>query len=183
MKISRVSLLQQCACLGSDQRGVSAVEFAMLLPLMLTLYLGAAEISQGVGIDRKVTLTARTVADLAAQVTTISSSDMANILAASSSVIAPYNASQLRVTVSQISIDSNSNPTISWSCTLNGTAHGVGSSANIPTALKIANTSLIWGEASYSYRPPIGYVITGTLNLSDQIYMSPRLSSSVTASC
>jgi Flp pilus assembly protein TadG len=183
MKTLRVSLLQRCACLGRDQRGVSAVEFAMLLPLMLTLYLGAAEISQGVGIDRKVTLTARTVADLAAQVSTISSSDMANILAASSSVIAPYNASQLKVTVSQISIDSNSNAKISWSCTLNGTAHGVGSAVSIPTALKIANTSLIWGEATYSYTPPIGYVVTGTLNLADQIYMSPRLSSSVTASC
>ena len=65
-------------CAG-DQRGVSAVEFAMLLPLMLTLYLGAVEISQGVGIDRKVTLTSRTVADLASQVSSISNADMTNI--------------------------------------------------------------------------------------------------------
>ena len=42
--------------LASDQRGVSAVEFAMLLPLMLTLYLGGVEVSQGISIDRKVTL-------------------------------------------------------------------------------------------------------------------------------
>ena len=41
----------------------------MLLPLMLTLYLGAVEVSQAVGVDRKVTLTSRTVADLASQVT------------------------------------------------------------------------------------------------------------------
>ena len=54
--------------LAGDERGVSAVEFAMLLPLMLTLYLGAVEISQGIGADRKVTLTARTVADLVSQV-------------------------------------------------------------------------------------------------------------------
>ena len=47
--------------LASDERGVSAVEFAMLLPLMLTLYLGAVEVSQGVGADRKATLTARTI--------------------------------------------------------------------------------------------------------------------------
>jgi Flp pilus assembly protein TadG len=53
-----------------DQRGVSAVEFAMLLPLMITLYLGAVEISQGVGIDRKVTLTTRTVADRASTMPT-----------------------------------------------------------------------------------------------------------------
>ena len=43
--------------LVSDERGVSAVEFAMLLPLMLSLYLGAVAVSQGIGADRKVTLT------------------------------------------------------------------------------------------------------------------------------
>src|SRR5437763_8995332 len=95
------------AGLARDQRGVSAVEFAMLLPLMITLYLGAVEISQGVGIDRKVTLTSRTVADLASQVTTIASSDMQNILNASSSVIAPYDSTKLQVTVSEVTIDSN----------------------------------------------------------------------------
>ena len=76
-----------------DQRGVSAVEFAMLLPLMLTLYLGAVEVSQGIGIDRKVTLTARTVADLASQVSSINNADMTNMLNASAAVIAPFHAS------------------------------------------------------------------------------------------
>ena len=56
----------------------------MLLPLMITLYLGSVEISQGVGIDRKVTLTSRTVADLASQVSSISNSDMTNMLNAAS---------------------------------------------------------------------------------------------------
>src|SRR5436189_1298081 len=68
MKMVYRSLSLQIARLRRDQAGVSAVEFAMLLPLMLTLYLGAVEISQGVAIDRKVTLTAHTVADLASQV-------------------------------------------------------------------------------------------------------------------
>jgi Flp pilus assembly protein TadG len=169
--------------LRDDQRGVSSVEFAVLLPLMLTLYLGAVEISQAVGADRKVTLTSRTLADLASQVSSISSSDMNNILAASSSVIAPYDSSKLQVTVSEVTIDGNSNAKIAWSCTLGGAAHTVGSSVTLPAALNVANTSLIWGEASYSYRPAIGYVVTGTLNLRDQIYMRPRLSDSVSGSC
>ena len=73
--MTRACIAWLCTCRRSDQpaslgdeRGVSAVEFAMLLPLMLTLYLGAVEISQGIGADRKVTLTARTVADLVSQV-------------------------------------------------------------------------------------------------------------------
>ena len=139
--------------------------------------------SQAVGIDRKVTLTSRTVADLASQVSTIARSDMSNILNASSAVISPYDSGQLKVTVSQIAMDANGNATVSWSCTKGGTAHAISSSASVPAALKIANTSLIWGEAAYSYKPTIGYVVTGTLNLSNQIYMRPRLSDSITASC
>ena len=183
MTISRLSLSQYLVRLGRDQRGVSAVEFAMLLPLMITLYLGTVEVSQGVGIDRKVTLTARTVADLAAQVTSISSADMSSILNASSQLIMPYDPSKLKVTVSQVLIDANSKATIDWSCTLSGSAvHNKGDAVALNAALANPNTSLIWGEVSYSYKPTIGYVVTGTLNLSDYIYMAPRLSSSVTLS-
>lgn len=183
MKTGQCTFTQQLARFRDDQNGISAVEFAMLLPLMLTLYLGTVEVSQAVGIDRKVTLTSRTVADLASQVTTIASSDMQNILNASSAVIAPYDATKLKVTVSQVTIDGNGAAKVSWSCTLGGSAHAVGSAVTLPAALNVANTSLIWGEASYTYTPTIGYVITGSMNLADKIYMRPRLSDSINATC
>src|SRR6266571_7773864 len=85
-----------------DERGVSAVEFALLLPLMLTLYLGAVEVSQGIGADRKVTLTARTISDLVSQVSTINNAGMTNSLNAASAVMAPYSSANLKVTVSCI---------------------------------------------------------------------------------
>jgi len=171
---------QRLVSFARDRRGVSAVEFAMLLPLMVTLYLGAVEISQGVGVDRKVTLTTRTVADLASQVSSINYADMTNVLNASSSVIAPFDATKLKVTVSEVKIDASNLATIAWSDTLpGGTARAVGSTVILPQALNVANTYLIWGEVSYSYKPAIGYVVTGTLNLSDQIYMRPRISDSV----
>ena len=93
----------------------------MLLPVMITLYLGAVEVSQGIGIDRKVTLTTRTVADLASQVASINNADMSNILNASSAVIAPYDTSRLQVTVSAVEIDSNGIAKVAWSDTLGGT--------------------------------------------------------------
>ena len=52
----------------------------MLLPLMVTLYLGGVEVSQAIAVDRKVTLVARTLADLVAQATSITNADMTNIL-------------------------------------------------------------------------------------------------------
>lgn len=162
---------------GGDRRGVSAVEFALLAPLMITLYVGCAEISDGVAADRKVSLTAAALANLAAQVTTISSSDMTNILDASSAIIAPYSTSQLSITLSCINIDANRNATVKWSVTRGGTARS--GSITVPSALAVASTQLLLGEATYQYRPTVGYTVTGTLNLSDRMYMSPRITAPV----
>jgi Flp pilus assembly protein TadG len=172
-------LARRLARLAGDERGVSAVEFALLLPLMLTLYLGAVEVSQGIGADRKVTLTTRTVADLVSQVSGLTASDMTNSLNAASAVMAPYSSSNLKVTVTSVKIDANSNATVDWSATMNGTARSKGSTVTLPTALLIANTSLIWSEVQYTYTPTIGYVISGSLTLKDQIYMRPRMSDSI----
>ena len=171
---------RQMLRLAKDKRGVSAVEFALVLPLMMTLYLGGVEVSQGVAIDRKVTLTSRTVTDLVSQVASVNNAGMNAILTASNAVFAPYPSTNAKVTVSVLTIDANSKVTVAWSDTLNGTARAVGSSASIPSALVVPNTSLVWGEVSYNYKPVVGYVLTGTLNLTDQIFMRPRLSDTIT---
>jgi Flp pilus assembly protein TadG len=164
---------------AKERRGIAAVEFAMLLPMMMTLFLGSVEITTGVAIQRKVTLTARAVADLSSQFTAIADSDMTNILNASSDIIAPYASAQLASVVSELSINAQGQATVVWSDTLNGTARTVGSTVTIPSNLAIANTYLILGEAQYKYSPPYGYVVTGTLTLSDQIYMRPRQANSI----
>jgi Flp pilus assembly protein TadG len=166
---------------AADQRGVSAVEFAILLPLMLTLYLGGVEVSQAVSADRKTTLVAHTVGDLTAQASNVTTADMTNVLNASSAVAYPFASANLRVTVSSVCINSTGTvATIAWSRTLNGTARSGTVTSLIPSALMVASTSLVWGEASYAYRPTIGWTITGTLNLGDKFFLRPRLSNSVT---
>lgn len=156
-----------------DRRGVSAVEFALLAPVMIALYLGCVETSDGVAAGRKVSLTAAALANLTAQVSTITSGDMTNILDASSAIIVPYSASNLKITVSCINIDANKNATVKWSATRNGTTKS--GSITIPSALAVASTQLILAEASYAYTPAVGYTITGTINLNDKMYMSPRI--------
>jgi len=177
-----VRLARKLRHFAVDRRGISAVEFAMLLPLMVTLYLGGVEVSQGIGADRKVTLTARSVADLASRVTKINNADMSNILAAGKVVMEPFSSSNLRVTLTSVTIDINGNATVDWSDTYNGTARTKGSTVTVPTALKVNGTTLIWSEVEFDYKPVIGYVLTGTLTLKDQMYMRPRLSDSITRS-
>lgn len=162
-----------------DRRGVSAVEFAFVAPLLITLYLGCVQVSDGVSVDRKVTLTAAALANLSAQVTTITTSDMTNILDASSAIIAPYAANNLAITITCISIDANKNAKVKWSETRNGVKKTPGTPYTFTSstaALNVANTQLLLAEASYSYTPIVGNAITGTLTLSDQMFMSPRIS-------
>jgi Flp pilus assembly protein TadG len=165
--------------LTSDCRGVSAVEFAMLLPVMLTLFLGSVEASQGIAADRKVELTAHTLADLSSQYTDITNAEMTNILNAGSAIIAPYAAANLKEVVSEIAIDAQGNATVVWSDTLNGTALAVGTIVTVPSSLATPNTYLVLAQVQYSYNPTYGYVLTGTLTLSDQSFMRPRESASI----
>jgi len=188
--------------LAGDQSGVSAVEFALLLPLMLTLYLGAVEISQAVAVGRKTTLTARAVADLTAQATNVQTSDMKNILDAATAIIQPYpdtvsSTAVLRVRVSEIMIDANGRTTAVWSAVRNRsgtfdvypagstvTLPGTGTAATFTPATGSACTPsyIIWGEAQYDYTPTIGYVITGTLHLNEnRMFMRPRQGCNVTS--
>ncbi|MEA2978034.1 MAG: hypothetical protein QOF19_3554 [Alphaproteobacteria bacterium] len=159
--------------------GVSAVEFALVLPLMLTLYLGSVEVSQAISASRKVTLVSRAVADLTSQASTnITSADMTNMLNASSAIVSPLAAANLKVTVSCVGVNATGAATVKWSETLNGTKRPTGSAVTLPVDDKgqaiWKNTQLLWSEAQYSYTPAIGYVITGTMTLKDQMYMSPR---------
>jgi Flp pilus assembly protein TadG len=172
-------LQQQLRRLRTEEDGLSAVEFAMLLPLMLVLYLGAVELSQAIAADRKVTITARTIADLVSQVSSINNAGMNNALAASAAVMAPFTTDNLKVVVSSLAIDKDKKATVVWSDTLHGTARGKGSVVTLPDALAVPNSSLIWSEVEYTYNPLLGVALTGAVTLKDQIYMRPRLTDAV----
>ncbi len=184
-----------------DSRGLSAVEFALVLPFMLTLYLGCVEVSQAIAANRKVTLVSRTVADLVSQVSSINTAGVDDVLNASSAIMVPFSVGSITVTVSSITIDPTGKATIDWSDTLTGTVrssntvHAKGAAVTFPAAqaaLKVNDTSLIWSEVNYTYAPMFGSGlvsawqaigawtgIDGVINLHDQIYMRPRVSKSV----
>lgn len=164
-----------------DRRGVAAVEFAIVLPFMLALYIGGVELGDGMAIQLKVTDTAHIVADLTTQQTTsVTAANVQSILGASSATIAPYSSSNLVVTVSEVSTDASGAATVTWSQSLNGTKRSAGQPITLPASLVgQPNISLILGEVSYAYTPNLGYTITGTVMLTDSYYLFPRNSTSI----
>jgi Flp pilus assembly protein TadG len=178
-KLAFVLRRRHCA-FAANQQGTSVVEFALLLPLMLTMYFGSIEVTDAISADRQVTLVAGTVADIAAQYQSVTSTDVNNILAAASAVLTPFSPANAKVTLSSVQIDANGNANVDWSAaSVNGSQRSGSVTNSIPAALRVAGTSVLWGEASYAYKPIFGRVVTGTLNLSNQIFMRPRLSECV----
>lgn len=176
------SLLRRFA---RDHEGVSAVEFAIVLPLMLSLYIGGVELGQGLQIKFKVTEAARTVTDITSQYVSIDAPTMSSILSASSIVVSPYSASNMIVTVSQVQVAANaSTGTVNWSCSLNGTAHTLNSPITLPNSLQnpTATIYLIYGEVTYPYTPSLGYAITGTFTMYQTFWFYPRLVASISPS-
>jgi len=177
-------LLPDFTRFARDRRGASAIEFALLAPLMLTLYIGCVEISEGIAASRKVTLTAGALSNLTAQVTTISTTEKDNILQAAISVMSPYDGTT-GVKVSCIKIDGMGVAKIAWGFSSTGvTAHAQGAVVSVPADLALPNSSLVWSEVSYLYVPVTGfapgssnysYISNTGITLSDQMYMSPRI--------
>lgn len=177
--------------LSSDCRGVAAVEFVMIVPLMLTMFFGMVEFSSGVAVNRKVTLMARTLSDLTSQSTTVADSDLSNFFTASVGIFTPYSASPTRATLTELYIDPTTHQArVQWSkastfntsgnVVLSASSHSPGDIVTVPTALKVDGTYLIWSEVSYTYVPAVGYVMAKAgITLSDQTYTRPRQSSCV----
>jgi Flp pilus assembly protein TadG len=176
------SLRGKVARFARDKRGVSAVEFAIILPFMATLYLGGTAITQAIIAKRKVVLVTHTVGDLVARDNQITNAEMTAIFDAAKAVFAPYSWSTLlKIKVSSVNVNAAGTATVGWGDAFQDTARAVGSGVTLPPGLNTPSTSVIWAEVSYNFTPPVGGAFTGgTMTLTDQIYIRPRLVTTIT---
>ena len=151
-----------------------------ILPFMLTLYLGGVEVGDGLAIQFKSTLAARTVADLASQYVSIDNAAMSGILSAASDrddalFVDRHGGDRLR-NLHQFARQGHR------AMERLAQRHGargrlVGHAADQPANSQTSR--FIYGEVTYPYTPSMGYVLTGTINIYQSIYFYPRLSSSI----
>ena len=93
------------ASLMKDRRGIAATEFAFIVPIMLVMFFGTVEFSSGIAVDRKVTLMARTLADLTSQSVSVANSDLTNFFSASNGIMTPYDGTPTKATISELYVD------------------------------------------------------------------------------
>ena len=162
-----------------DRRGVAAVEFAMMLPIMLLLFIGVVDVTRGVIASRKLNLLSRTLADLVSQEPTAIPtpiSEIQTIFAAASAVMAPYGTSSLKLTVSAVDIKAKADKTccdalVRWSFTQSGTLRGCTTALNqVPNGTSPAPTN--FPAALVTANQTQGYSYTGTGAVSSYVIVA-----------
>jgi Flp pilus assembly protein TadG len=124
-----------------QNRGVSAVEFALIAPVLVLMLFGATEISLLVSVDRKTTIAASTLGDLASQSELVSCHELSQIAAVTRQVFEPYNADNTTLVVANL-VQDGSSGRVEWSrlLTLSG---GVSSCDPVPSASPLAQGKTI----------------------------------------
>ncbi|MGO4387386.1 TadE/TadG family type IV pilus assembly protein [Microvirga sp. 2YAF29] len=163
----------------SNDDGVAAIEFAIILPVMLLLSMGAIELTDALAARRKVTLASSALSDLIAQQRDVDGTYASNALTAVSMIMEPFSSEGLGSVVSSIVVDKDGKAKVAWSLARGKTSLRKGDPYILPNDLKVANSSVVIAQVGYSHSPMIGYALTGTINMSEITYARPRVASQI----
>lgn len=158
--------------------GLAAVEFALLLPVMITILFGLVETSLALACRTDVVNVSSAVADLVAQEASVTSSDMTNVFSAANAILYPNDTAPAKITVTSViyntATGSLTSGKVDWSCTHGGTQRSKGSIVSLPANLMTANGSVIVSEISYNYASPTTQMIIGPITMANTFYSKPR---------
>lgn len=176
------------------QRGVSAVEFALIAPVMVAMLFGAVEISQAVTTDRKVSIAASTIADLVAQDAKIDCPGLASAFAVTREIFAPSatHGAIAQISVASVVMDAGT-PKVEWSRVVNAdltcsaaSNFPVGSvvsvtdgGGNLVPAMIPAGGGIIVGDVSLNYVSLGTSFMASATTMQERFFLRPRSSEKV----
>lgn len=169
-----------------SETGIIAVEFGLLLPVLLIMYLGMAATVIGIEINNKLASAAESIGNLTGRGSSVSDANLLNFFSASGSIMSPYSATPVKVKLGSIVRDKNGTIKKCWGVnlsnasappTVTATLPPDLSELGLPNELMPLKTTLIVVEATYMYEPPGGYF--PAIPLTKKFYTRPRTSTEV----
>ncbi|MGB3336427.1 MAG: TadE/TadG family type IV pilus assembly protein [Devosia sp.] len=171
-----------------SEQGSAVVEFALVVPIMLTLYVGSVEATALISMDRKLQSVTGALGDLVARSDkTIRAATLEDYFLAASGIMTPHSTEELRQVVTQVAVDADGDATVVWSREYHdgvvtvGTKYLKDASFDLPDAMAdIAEDNfVIVAEGSYAYPPLYGFAFQQTVNLYRENFFMPRFDSSI----
>lgn len=181
-------LRRRLAKFTGSSSGIAATEFALLLPVIMTMYFGMLEFSQAIGHDRKGVQLARTLADLVTQSLSVTNADMNTIFGTSAAILAPFEDKDVAMRITSFLIDANGNAFVDWSdvdhrsggAPFTAYTHCHPANGIIPAALRAPRSSLVQSEVKIRHKPTIGYMLAPTgIEMQENLFMRPRMTAAV----
>jgi Flp pilus assembly protein TadG len=171
--------------LARDRSGIAAVEFALLLPVLLTLFLGSYELSSLLLAYLKLEAATESAADLIAETdvnTLLQSSDFTNVTNAVKQIMVPFSTSGTTLKIAYASVTySTGSAVINWHTEINGapaltigTLPNAANSSNLGNPSNGSNDSVIVAKITYSYTSPVTYALATNYTLNEAAFMRPR---------
>ena len=159
--------------LAKSEDGISAVEFALIAPLMAIIYFGCIELSIMMTLDRKVTGATAALGDLTSRASSVSNDELSDIIEASRMVMQPNDMTGARIRVTSLYED-DGDAKVAWSDGCNLTPYADDQEITIPANLIPEDGTLNMAEIEYDYNSNIGYFFSSSKELSDTFYLRPR---------
>lgn len=167
-----------------DKAGASAVEFALIAPVLIVMYCGLAELTQAMMAQRRVSNIASSIGDLVAQNPQLTDARRTDIFTIGAFIMAPFPAAPLRMCLMSVTSDATGKDTVAWrepynnhpDCPAKGT---VLASSLVPAAVLPPSQSVIVAKTSYAYTSPLAFMLPSAINFSRTYYLRPRKSETV----
>ncbi len=163
--------------------GIAAVEFAMLLPVLVIIFFGLVETSNAMTVNRKVAISANTLADLAAQSEKLYEADLDDLFEGVMTIVEPNDPTGMELRLVSVVLDGDGDPIVHWSRDRTGsepyTAGADYASLDDNTVLS-THGSLIVVEMVYTYTPGLtSHFIKSPITFERESIRWPRLTSRV----
>lgn len=172
--------------LRGDRSGVGAVEFALIAPVLIILYMGSLEISVAMSVNKKLARAASTVADLVTQDSSVDKAFLGSMVNVAQSVMTPFPADGVKMKITGIAINSSGVGKATWSWKEDNTKpYTTGSTQTLPADLAIPNTFLVRTEIEFDHKlllivPDLPNVDVRTLHMKKTYHLRQRIGNDVT---
>ncbi len=170
-----------------SERGIAAVEFALVSPILFLLLLGGVEVGRYILVHQKVEKMAYSVSDVVSQLEAVTSGDVDVVFGAATELMNPYDEYETRGRLFLSSVhkdEDDADQKIRWQCNGGGslTAESAvgdpssGEAAALPGNLELEDDdNVIVAEAFYTYKPVLAWYTIQNITIYKSAMFRPRL--------
>lgn len=156
-----------------DARGIAALEFAFMAPVLLLILMGVIELTNALSAKRKLMASVQATADLVGQQTNVTASDLGLFMLGGRLAFAPHDTSKLKIGIVSVRYDDVTGaPFVDWTDSFNGGA--VADPLTKAQGRGEPGDSILIVSGAYTYSPIASLIMPADVTMSEIAYVRPR---------